>query len=130
MIEFEVANDITTRTGNLASGSRTLLRLHRALEFISSFMHSVAISQDDAKTSDLASEVYNVTLAKYHPWIVQKMAALAMYMLPTRRQLIDTMCKHNYDKALGTLPHVVEAMKPVYSITQELYATNNLLDLP
>ncbi|OWF44062.1 ceramide-1-phosphate transfer protein-like [Mizuhopecten yessoensis] len=130
MIDFEVTNGITKVSRNPPSGSRTLLRLHRALGFISEFMDRIAKSDDDAKTSDIASEVYKKTLGLYHPWIIQKMAGLAMYMLPSRRQLIDTMCKQNYEKAISTLPLVVDALKPVYNITQELYETNDLLNLP
>ncbi|XP_033763198.1 ceramide-1-phosphate transfer protein-like [Pecten maximus] len=130
MIDFEVTNGITKVSRTPPSGSRTLLRLHRALGFISEFMDRIAKSDDDAKTSVIASEVYKETLGLYHPWVVQKMAGLAMYMLPSRRQLIDTMCKQNYEKALNTLPHVVATMKPIYSITQELYETNDLLNLP
>ncbi|XP_069114687.1 ceramide-1-phosphate transfer protein-like [Argopecten irradians] len=130
MIDYEVTNKITQTSGNPPSGSRTLLRLHRALGFISEFMDRIAKSDDEAKTSVIASEVYKGTLGLHHPWVVQKMAGLAMYMLPSRKQLIDTMCKQNYEKALNTLPQVVTTLNPVYSITQELYETNDLLNLP
>ncbi|XP_060075886.1 ceramide-1-phosphate transfer protein-like [Ylistrum balloti] len=130
MVDFEVTNGITKVSGSPPSGSRTLLRLHRALGFISEFMDRLAKSDDDAKTSVIASEVYKETLGLYHPWVIQKMAGFAMYMLPSRRQLIDTMCKQNYEKALNTLPKVVDALKPIYNVTQELYESNDLLNLP
>ena len=130
MVEFEIANDSTKVKGHLPSGSRTLLRLHRALEFIICFMDHISKSKDTDKTSDIAYEVYHKTLAKYHPWVIQKMAGLAMYMLPSRRQLIETMCRHNYEKVSELLTDVVKAGQPIYDITQQLYESHQLLDLP
>lgn len=130
MIDFEIKNGTTKVTGYPPSGARTLLRLHRSLIFILTFMDRLSKSKDEDKASTIASEVYNTTLALYHPWIVQKMAGVAMYMLPSRRQLIDTMCKQDYDKVLSTLADVVAAGMPVYNITQKLFTDNDLLNLP
>lgn len=58
------------------------------------------------------------------------MAGFAMYMLPSRRQLFETMCKHNYAHALELLDSVVKAGKPVYEDTQNIFANHGLLDLP
>ncbi len=44
MVNYEVTNNLTTshvNHGRTPSGSRTLLRLHRALEFILSFMREI-----------------------------------------------------------------------------------------
>ncbi|XP_041378516.1 ceramide-1-phosphate transfer protein-like isoform X2 [Gigantopelta aegis] len=130
MIAFEVENDITQRKRPLASGSRTLLRLHRALEFIMAFMDRIRLSDENEKASSIASEVYTQTLAKHHPWIVQKISLVAMYMLPSKKTFIDVMCKHDYANVMTMLSDVICEGKPIYDITQELYEKNGLLDLP
>ena len=62
---------IKTKKKDDPSGSRTLLRLHRALEYIIAFLHKL----DDMQGPDLCSvqsvEAYEATLMKYHPWVVQ-----------------------------------------------------------
>lgn len=129
MINYEMENDITSVKGQLPSGSRTLLRLHRALEFILMFMERLGRSSDCDKTSHIAADVYKVTLGKYHPWLVQKMASVVMYLLPSRQHLIETMCKQSYDQVLGLIDEAQEVGKPVYDITQNLYETHKILNL-
>ncbi|XP_067658870.1 ceramide-1-phosphate transfer protein-like [Haliotis asinina] len=131
MIQHEVDHDLTkVKKGNLKSGSRTLLRLHRALEFILAFMSRLRIGDENEKSSVIASEVYNETLSRFHPWVVQKMAGLAMYMLPSKKDLIDVMCKQDYESVMCTLGEVVTSGQPLYDITQKLYEGKDLLDLP
>ncbi|XP_061197722.1 ceramide-1-phosphate transfer protein-like [Saccostrea echinata] len=130
MIEFEVTNKITKVKHKLPSGSRSLLRLHRGLEFILEFMKRLGQSSDDDRSSLIAAETYKDTLSKYHPWIVQKMAGVAMYMLPSRRQLFETMCKHDYTHASELLESVVNVGEPVYDRTQNIFSEHELLDLP
>jgi hypothetical protein len=129
MIEHEVGLKFHL-DGRMKSGSRTLLRLHRALEFIIEFIDRLGTSTDEDNTSTIASEVYYKTLARYHPWLVQKMADLAMYMLPSRRQLIQVMCKHDYNHVIQMLSDVTAAGRPVYDITQRLYTQYDLHSLP
>ncbi len=73
--------------------------------------------------------MHNLTLAKYHIWIVRKMAALAMYMLPSRKQLVDIMCKQDMEKVVELTDQVVKAGHPIYDTTQALYEENQLLEL-
>ncbi|KAK3105317.1 hypothetical protein FSP39_022389 [Pinctada imbricata] len=130
MVNYEKSNQLLQVKGHLPSGSRTLLRLHRASEFILTFMARMSESDDHDKSSHIAAEVYSQTLAKHHPWLVQKMAGVAMYILPSRKQLLETMCKHDYAHVSTLLNETVSAGKPVYEITQKLYEENDLLDLP
>ena len=129
MIKYEVEYGLTTFKGRVPSGSRTLLRLQRALEFILRFIDEMGRSDDNAKSSHIALTVYKRTLANHHPWLVQKMAAFVTYMLPSRKELIETMCKQNYESVLLLMHEVVEAGNPVYDITHSLYKQNNLLNL-
>merc|ERR1711976_321694 len=115
------------RYGHMPSGSRTLLRLQWALEFILQFMQRVSLSEDEAKLSHIASEVYYETLANHHTWLLRKMAALVMYTLSSRKHLIQVMCQHDYSHALVLLKEVCQAGQPVYDTIQQLYTDHNLL---
>ena len=96
---------IKTKKKDDPSGSRTLLRLHRALEYIIAFLHKLDDIQDADLCSVISVEAYEATLMKYHPWVVQvfrclismmkhntelhqKAAKLAMKLLPTKGGLI------------------------------------------
>ncbi|XP_064643254.1 ceramide-1-phosphate transfer protein-like [Lineus longissimus] len=131
MIEYEVANNLTSgKVNGQLNGCRTLLRLHRAFEFFIIFMQRTADAQDDDKLSGLAGEAYKNTLAKYHAWMIRQAANLAMYALPTRKNLMSKIKKYDHDKAIEILREVIPAAQAVYDITQKLYEEKNILDLP
>ncbi|KAL3862268.1 hypothetical protein ACJMK2_008250 [Sinanodonta woodiana] len=130
MLEYECGRKTVHTNVHVLSGSRTLLRLHWALEFIVEFMDRICKSSDDDTTSHIAAEVYKTTLSNHHPWYTRKIAALAMYLLPNRKQLIQVMCKHDYETVLELLNRVVEVGRQVYNTTQALYAERNLLNIP
>ncbi|RWS05329.1 Glycolipid transfer protein domain-containing protein 1-like protein, partial [Dinothrombium tinctorium] len=87
MIDYETANNLL-KDSKRPSGSRTLLRLHRALEFIALFMLELSKLENNAATGSIARECYKKSLSKYHPWYIQKTASVAMYTLPSRQDLI------------------------------------------
>jgi len=135
MINYEVEKDlIKTKKRDDPSGSRTLLRLHRALEYIIGFLHRF----DDIKNEDnccpISREAYEKTLMKYHPWVVQKAAKLAMGLLPTKQGLVLKVCPTGDEELIKQayldFPKAVTAMRKAYDAIQELYSENNLLDIP
>ncbi|ELU10794.1 hypothetical protein CAPTEDRAFT_174770 [Capitella teleta] len=132
MVAFETATCLTDHKHNnkIPNGCRTLLRLHRSFQFILQFMHELSLSEDESSVAAIAGDVYRETLARHHPWVIQKMAALALYALPCRKDLIDIMCRQPHDQVLKLLGEVVEAGQPIYSATDELYEQANLLNLP
>lgn len=135
MIEYEIKNDlIKTKKKDDPSGSRTLLRLHRALEYIIGFLHKLEDIQDDGYCSGISREAYEATLMKYHPWVVQKAAKLAMGLLPTKKGLVSKVCPEGNEAALKKahedFPKAVSAMRNVYEATQVFYKDNNLLEIP
>jgi len=135
MIEYEVKNDlIKTKKKDDPSGSRTLLRLHRALEYIIGFLHKLEDIEDEGYCSVISREAYEATLMKYHPWVVQKAAKLAMGLLPTKKGLIAKVCPDGDEAALKKahedFPKAVSAMRSVYEATQVFYKENNLLEIP
>ncbi|XP_074654465.1 ceramide-1-phosphate transfer protein-like isoform X2 [Tubulanus polymorphus] len=122
MIAYEVENNLTEcKINKLDNGSRTLLRLHRALDFITKFLHEVHKAEDNASTGAIASDVYTETLAKFHPYLVRKAVQLATYMLPDKKGLVAKMKKYDYEKTIEILKQFDDAVKPVYETTQSLY---------
>ena len=116
-----------------ASGSRNLLKLHRALEYITDFLEQLPAMEHSAKCCPPSQAAYKRTLSKHHPWMVQKAASLAMNMLPTKEGLIHKICGDSaeaYEEAQRVLPLAVAAMHAVYAATQKVFEDNKLLDLP
>lgn len=111
------------------SGSRTLLRLHRGLEFIYEFLQKLSELQEDEKTSGCCKSSYNNTLAKYHPWVIRKAANVAMYALPRQGDLLRKVCI-DVPKAIQDLPEMLKITKIVYDRVEGLYATHDLHWLP
>lgn len=132
MLDFEIENDLTRKTTHPLSGSRTLLRLHRALAFTMLFMSKLSQSTDDDSSYYMAKDAYNESLANFHPWIIRKAALWAMYTLPKVGDFIKKIAQANMDKGKTKqlLKEVTDAMKQVYDFTEELYTKHNLHDLP
>ncbi len=134
MCEYEVKeNLIKHKAKDSSTGARNLLRLQRALEYINAFLKKLPEMESEDKCCPVSQEAYRGTLMKFHPWVVQKAALVAMHMLPTREGLIQKICQNDEEKfqrALQTLPKTVEAMDRVYEKTNEVYAKHGLLDLP
>jgi len=135
MLTHEVETSmIKPKARDSSTGTRNLLRLHRALEYINAFLEGVPDLAANDKCCSMSQEAYKKTLMKFHPWVVQKAALVAMHMLPTKEGLIQKICDHTDDEAIKkaavTLQGAVQAMKRVYEITQELYREKELLDLP
>ena len=115
------------------SGARNLLRLHRALAYIIAFLECLPEMPDEEKCCPHSQAAYKKTLAKHHPWVVQKAALLAMNMLPTKQGLIKKTCGEDevaYKEAARMLPEAIKAMKVVYDKTHQIYEERKLLDIP
>ncbi|XP_038052920.1 ceramide-1-phosphate transfer protein-like [Patiria miniata] len=132
MVAYEVENNLTqakTPSG-LLSGSRTLLRLHRTMDFVAKFLGRLQDMKDDEYTSKPAAEEYNRSLGKFHPWMIRKIAGLAMYTLPTRAVFIRKYCKQEKEELEKLVGPTAAIMTEIADITQQLYTDNDLLDLP
>lgn len=117
----------------LKLGARTLLRLHRAFEFLAFFIHDLNKLQNHDGTASIARKNYIKTLAKYHPWYVRSAASFAMYSLPTREQLILKVFgkdKDNHYFISEMMLKFSQTAEECYNLTQNLYKEHNLLDLP
>ena len=72
MSSIQVENNlIKTKKKDDPSGSRTLLRLHRALEYVYEFLSCLEDLDDDPYLGQVSKDAYEKSLQKYHPWIVQ-----------------------------------------------------------
>lgn len=135
MLAHEIeTNMIKPKAKDSTTGTRNLLRLHRALEYIISFLEGVPALENQEKCCGMSQEAYKKTLMKFHPWVVQKAAMMAMHMLPTKEGLIQKICdapdEDKIKEVTKTLEEAIQAMQKVYEITQELYKEKDLLSLP
>ncbi|XP_061780197.1 ceramide-1-phosphate transfer protein [Nerophis lumbriciformis] len=133
MVRYELDNglvDLEKRGGHPESGCRTLLRLHRALRWLELFLERLRTSEEDGKTSAMCAEAYNESLARHHPWVVRKAAGVAFCVLPGRATFFEVMNVGPPEKVVAMLGEAVPLISEVYRVTEELYAKNNMLDLP
>jgi len=132
MIEYEKEQELLYSTEK-ASGSRTLLRLHRALEFIAGFLEELHKAPEDGGLGGVTSDVYKRTLARHHSWLVAKGVGAVLYMMPAKNTIVQKVtggipAVRKRNEAL--MPEVLEAMTKVYSLTQNLYEDYKITDLP
>ncbi|XP_054739676.1 ceramide-1-phosphate transfer protein [Anastrepha obliqua] len=128
MIIYEKEEDLL-KDGSYVSGARTLLRLHRGLEFIYEFLRRLSELNECDKTHTCCKSAYNDTLAKHHPWVVRKGAVVAMYALPTQGELLKRVCV-NASHAVEVLPEMLKHTKSVYDRVEVLYSAHDLHGLP
>ncbi|KAJ8916757.1 hypothetical protein NQ315_013962 [Exocentrus adspersus] len=131
MIEYEIKNDLLNKKG-YTSGSRTLLRLHRGLDFIQLFLKKLGELKNEDGISAACREAYDQTLAKHHPFVIRNGAKVAIYTLPTREVLLKRVCGKSDDieRSLELLPQTLEVTAIVHSRIESLYTVNNLHTLP
>ncbi|XP_021945493.1 ceramide-1-phosphate transfer protein [Folsomia candida] len=131
MLQFEKTTDFINKNKE-SSASRTLLRLHRALNFVSKFLGKVDEIKDSEGTAHVCKEAYTQTLSKFHPWLIQKGALLAMYALPTKKDLISRVCDGRIEtsEVRRLLHEVIASTQRVYDYCETAYRDNDLLDLP
>ncbi|KAI7794445.1 ceramide-1-phosphate transfer protein, partial [Triplophysa rosa] len=133
MVKYELENDlvdITKRGNHPESGCRTLLRLHRALRWLELFLDSLRTSKEDSKTSVMCSDAYNESLAQHHPWLIRKAVGVAFCALPGRDTFFEVMNAGDQAHVVALLGESLPLISEVYQITEDLYAKNNLLELP
>jgi len=123
MIKYETETNLTTSDSN--NGCRTLLRLHRALEFVAEFINAL-IERKDSSVSGPVWNAYSQTLAKHHTWIIRNTVSMAMYTLPTRQNILLQVGVEEDPECLTPL---VKTMREVYEIVQSVYTESALLDL-
>lgn len=124
--------DVNKRTGNELHGSRTLLRLHRALLFTMYFLERLIELQPNDKTSTMALDAYKDSLANHHPWLIRNGAKVAMYTLPYKKDFMKKIVSPDIDDntVKQIVTETVASMRKVYDKTEELYTKYDLHGLP
>ncbi|CAD5209263.1 unnamed protein product [Bursaphelenchus xylophilus] len=111
-------------------GSRTLLRLHRALEFLTLFVKQIYDNEEES-TSEIFRKSYDETLSRHHTWIIRKSVSFASKMVPGREQLLRIMFEDKtFDEAKETITQFLQITSIVYRRVHTIYQERNLLALP
>lgn len=130
MIEHELEEkQLQPPTSNLkTNGSRTLLRLHRAMEFIYKLLDRLYNADPKLKSPQVCTETYEGTLGKHHSWFIRKAVTIGMHALPKREVLIGYMIHNNEDRE--KFPLFIETSEKVFTTVEKLFQRHNLLNLP
>ncbi|XP_023341765.1 ceramide-1-phosphate transfer protein [Eurytemora carolleeae] len=134
MIEYENESGLILwkKTSDL-SGSRNLLILHRALQYVVAFLAKLENIDEEEKCTNISREAYESTLMKYHPWVVQKAAKVAMNLLPTKKALVLKIApsgeQEEINKAYAEFPNAVSSMERAYDVIDKLIEQYNLQSL-
>ena len=129
MLLYEIQNNEQNPRIPL-EGSRTLLKLHRALKFTQLFLNSLAVMNDTDNLPATAITIYNNTLANFHPWLIRNAAKLAMYTLPNKKALINNISKEaDFEQITEKLKEGAAALEEVYTGIELLYTQNDLHSL-
>eukprot|EP00051_Salpingoeca_urceolata_P005375 m.72743 g.72743 ORF g.72743 m.72743 type:complete len:208 (-) comp14271_c0_seq1:328-951(-) len=130
-VMHEVKAGTTNVKGPPKSASRTLLRLNRALGFISEFLHQVLDSDESAAPSHLAGNAYDKTLSKHHAFMVRQSVRVALYAMPSRpdllHKLVGSDALNEADHA--SLSSVVATLQGVHDTLDALFTKQSLNSL-
>ncbi|XP_060881109.1 ceramide-1-phosphate transfer protein [Metopolophium dirhodum] len=128
MITHETSKDLVF-SGR--SGSITLLRLNRGLEFIILFMSKLVHLQPNDSTKHCAQEAYNKTLARHHSWIIRNGALFAMNFLPCQKALYNqTLGNAPVEETLDTMPEMISKASMVHERVNNLLSGYEILNIP
>ncbi|CAH4029050.1 ceramide-1-phosphate transfer protein [Pieris brassicae] len=131
MMKYEKETSLHEKNG-FVSGSRTMLRLHRGLDFIRLFLKRISETEQDMNTCTTCQGSYNETLAEFHPWYIRKAATLAMHALPSRQDLLKKIfgSEDKLTEAMLVLPQTLESCDEVYQRVHQLYTDFDFHGLP
>ncbi|CAH2232400.1 ceramide-1-phosphate transfer protein [Pararge aegeria] len=131
MMKYEKETSLHEKNG-FVSGSRTMLRLHRGLDFIRLFLKRLSESEEGVNTCTTCQGSYNETLAEFHPWYIRKAATLAMHALPSRPDLLHKIFgdEEKLKEALAVLPQTLKSCDEVYQRVENLYTDFDFHSLP
>lgn len=126
MVLYETDRKETSR------GSRNLLRLHRALAFLSLFVEEMYKSDEETSVSDILRSSYSKTLANHHGWVIRNSIKLASHTVPEKNQLLKVIFNDAVDhNDVGKIAdEFLNVINSVFDRVQLIYETHNLLNLP
>ncbi|XP_059734295.1 glycolipid transfer protein domain-containing protein 2 isoform X1 [Bos taurus] len=114
-----------------ASGSVSMLLLHRALRWSQLCLHRVATGMLGGPDAGVqCSDAYGTALAPHHSWLVRQAAHLAFLAFPGRGRLLKLMCPGAREtEARAAVARAAGTLEDVYNRTQGLLAERGLLEL-
>ncbi|EGD77829.1 hypothetical protein PTSG_08920 [Salpingoeca rosetta] len=133
IVLFEVKNKCTN-TKKPKSAARTLLRLHRALEFIHHFIERLHALEPSDSAVPAAQEAYRHTLSQYHSWMIRQTVQVALRTLDNKDALLlrvtkteDRPHKHVEPNAIRML---CEDLRRIWEHVQTMFDEHDLHGLP
>ncbi|KAM6949199.1 LOW QUALITY PROTEIN: ceramide-1-phosphate transfer protein [Aplochiton taeniatus] len=134
MVKAELDRGLVNFSRRSQSGCRTLLRLHRSLQWLKLLLQGLTEGPDAQgqyrTPGELCREAYSMALAPHHPWLMRQAAELVFVALPGRQVFLDTVCVTNQAEATPVLHTLIEAIGLVHTRTQRILNTHRMLDLP
>lgn len=132
-IEYETKENLL-RDSKRQSGARTILRLHRALEFLSMMMLNLSKLDEDSETAPAARDAYSNSLAQHHPWTIRTIASIAMRTLPQKKNLVESVLGKEHsgndtatNEKMLILANVTENL---FNVVDKYYEDRSIKDLP
>lgn len=118
--------------GGRPSGARTLLRLHRALEFVTEFL-VLLMRPKEGFFGGQVSSLYGSTLGKHHGLLIRASTYTALLTLPAHATIMQRLMKGKTEVGESVrveMDQMIATMKAAYDHTQRLYQQYGYLDLP
>ncbi|KAM4611562.1 ceramide-1-phosphate transfer protein [Polymixia lowei] len=134
MVEVELQMGVVDFYRRSQSGCRTLLRLHRSLQWLKLLLEGLAEGPNSAgqyrTPGELCREAYLTALAPHHPWLIRQAAELVFVSLPERALFLQLVCVGNQAEAKPILHTLADALSLVHTRTQRILEGNHMLELP
>lgn len=132
-VEYETRENLL-RDPKRQSGSRTILRLHRALEFLSMMMLNLSKLDERSETVSAARDAYSKSLARHHPWPIRTIASVAMKTLPHKKNLVESVLGKEHsvsDTATNEkMLLLANVTGNLFNVVDKYYEEHNIKDLP
>lgn len=131
MVTYETSNHLLQKP-HFTSGTLTMLKLHRGMEFLVGFLEKLTVLRDDDSTAIVGKEVYELTLGTHHTAGVRRIVKIALYGLPTKKNLLIKVCISPEDihHTLTVLPEAVKVAHVVYDRAHNIFSEHDIFSLP
>lgn len=130
MLEAELRRGVVSFHRQTASGSRTLLRLHRSLLWLQLLLEKLGAEPEGRGMGELCREAYLQVLAPHHPWLLQKAAELLFRSMPERGVFLQLVCVRRQEEAEPVINIIVTAIREIHRRTERELKIRNMLELP
>lgn len=130
MLETELQRGVVSFDSQTASGSRTLLRLHRSLLWLQLLLEKLGAEPEGRTMGELCREAYLQVLAPHHPWLLQRAAELVFSTMPDRTVFLQLVCVRRQEEAEPVIKIIVTAIREIHQRIQRELNIRNMLELP